>query len=295
MLVCAACDSKSRGEGRQPSENDSERVAEQTEPTEPAPDHALPGPDEISSPSRRDLASYTSDLEGSGELIATLVTSEGDIDCRLFDESAPITVANFVGLARGKKMWVDPETDEVVDGQPFYDGLTFHRVIPGFMIQGGDPTGTGKGGPGYTIPDEISSSRTHAKPGTLSMANRGPDTGGSQFFITETSAPHLDGRHTIFGRCRDLDVVESIARIPTDANNRPSNPATINDVEFRLGEWTMPETEDAPAADGDAGSGDVSETDTGDAAETSETPDAGSAETPGGGDGASKTGSADDE
>lgn len=244
-----ACDSKTRGEGRQPAESDSERVTDQSAADGPAPDHALPAPGDITSPSKNDLRAYTSDLEGSGTLIATIVTSEGNIECRLFEDQTPITVANFVGLARGEKLWVDPETDEVKRGEPFYDGLTFHRVISGFLIQGGDPTGTGDGGPGYTIPDEFTSEFTHEKPGALSMANRGPGTGGSQFFITMTAAPHLDGRHTLFGRCADSDVVEAIAGRPTGPNDRPKNPATIETIEFRRGAWEGPSTSDPGSTD----------------------------------------------
>jgi len=254
LLVCTiligagGCDSKTRGDGRQASDNDDDQATERPEPTEPAPDHALPDSDDIASPSPTDLRAYTSDLESDGELIATIVTSEGDIECRLFEQRAPVTVANFVGLARGNKAWVDPDSG-AVRRAPFYDGLTFHRVIPGFMIQGGDPTGSGDGGPGYTIPDELSSSLSHEHPGTLSMANQGPGTGGSQFFITEAPAPHLDGRHTIFGRCQDLDVVATIAQRPTGSNDRPEHPVTIETIDFRRDQWEGP-TADGPARSG---------------------------------------------
>ncbi len=235
LTVACGCDSKQRGEGQSPGRGDGTRVAETTD--EPAPEHAVPDPDDIASPSERDLRIYTSDLDGSDDLIATMQTTEGDIRCQLFEHQAPITVANFVGLARGMKRWVDPETNRVVEDTPLYDGTPFHRVIPGFMIQGGDPTGSGTGGPGYTIPDEISDSLSHDTPGTLSMATRGPDTGGSQFFITETSAPHLDGRHTIFGRCRDLEVIEAISRKPAGPDNRPEHPAKIEDIVFERGDF----------------------------------------------------------
>ena len=145
-------------------------------------------------------AAYTRDLDGVGKLVAVLDTSEGAITCELFEAEAPLTVANFVGLARGLKAFVDPATDRAVTGLPYFDGQIFHRVIPNFMIQSGDPTGSGLGGPGYAIPDEFHADLRHDRPGVLSMANLGPDTGGSQFFITEIAAPHLDGRHTIFGR-----------------------------------------------------------------------------------------------
>jgi cyclophilin family peptidyl-prolyl cis-trans isomerase len=238
MAVLAAisgCDSKQRGENQSPGREDGLRLTETTD--QPAPDHAVPDPEDITSPSRRDLRLYTSDLEGSGELIATIETTEGDIECRLFEQQTPVTVANFVGLARGMKRWVNPETNRVVEDTPLYDGTPFHRVIPGFMIQGGDPTGSGTGGPGYTIPDEIRDTLSHDTRGTLSMATRGPNTGGSQFFITETSAPHLDGRHTIFGRCRNIGVVQAIARKPAGPDNRPEHPARIEDVVFERSDW----------------------------------------------------------
>lgn len=247
-LAVISCDSKTRGEDQTASRTDNDRTADEAgdelESSGPAPKYALPDPEDITRPSRRDLAAYTSDLQGEGNLIAVLQTTEGEISCRLYAERAPITVANFVGLARGKKTWVDPETGHVVTDEPFYDGLTFHRVIPGFMIQAGDPTGTGSGGPGYTIPDEIDPELSHDEPGTLSMATRGPDTGGSQFFITEAPAPHLDGRHTIFGQCSDLSVIESIARIPAGPKNHPENPARIEDVTIQRGTLSGDETAD---------------------------------------------------
>jgi cyclophilin family peptidyl-prolyl cis-trans isomerase len=204
-------------------------------------------------PSKRALERWTDDLDGEGALIATLETTEGAIHCRLFEERTPITVANFVGLARGRQTWLDPETGERVR-RPFYDGLPFHRVIPGFMIQAGSPEAADAVGPGYTIPDEIVPALSHDRPGVLSMANRGPDTGGSQFFILERAAPHLDGRHTVFGRCRNLDVVRSIARLPTRPNNRPEHPAHIRDVTFRRGDWTDGSKPNSLEEEGEAGS-----------------------------------------
>lgn len=245
LLAIWSCDSKSRGEERSPGSSDEERLEEASEPARPesgagqdspkeveGSTNALPDPSEVTSPSRRDLRAFTADLGEGKDLIASIQTSEGTIECRLFEEHTPVTVANFVGLARGEKPWINPETGEVVDGKRFYDGLTFHRVIPGFLVQGGDPTGTGSGGPGYTIPDEIADPLSHDRPGMLSMANRGPDTGGSQFFITLAPAPHLDGRHTIFGRCKDLDVVRTVARVPADAENHPEEPPTIEKITF---------------------------------------------------------------
>ncbi len=155
---------------------------------------------------------------------ATIHTNRGDIEVELYDERAPRTVENFVGLATGEKEWEDPDTGETVDGEPLYDDVPFHRVIDGFMIQTGDPEGTGRGGPGYTFDDEFHDDLTHDGPGILSMANRGPDTNGSQFFITLDAQPHLDGRHAVFGEVVDgMDVVEEIGALPTDRNDRPED------------------------------------------------------------------------
>jgi peptidyl-prolyl cis-trans isomerase A (cyclophilin A) len=142
-----------------------------------------------------------------------------------------MTVANFVGLATGKKAWLNPNTGEVEVGKPFYDGLTFHRVIPGFVIQGGDPLGVGRGGPGYQFDDEVNNGLM-MKPGTLAMANAGPGTNGSQFFITEMSPEHLNNRHTIFGRCKEVDVVKKIEGVPRGPADRPDTPVTINAIRF---------------------------------------------------------------
>ena len=166
-----------------------------------------------------------------GDLTATLHTTRGDIEIELFDERAPETVENFVGLATGEKPWTDPETDETVEGEPLYDDVLFHRVIEGFMIQTGDPEGTGRGGPGYTFDDEFHDDLTHDTAGVVSMANRGPDTNGSQFFITLDGTPHLDGRHSVFGRVTDgMDVVREIGAVETDANDRPVEEVVIESV-----------------------------------------------------------------
>lgn len=185
------------------------------------PDRAQP----TDSAPATDLERFTADIEGRGALHALIKTSAGDLDCTLATQEAPRTVANFIGLARGLKTHLDPETQSPVKGQPFYDGVIFHRVIPEFMIQTGDPTGTGRGGPGFSIPDEFSPELRHDRPGVLSMANAGPNTGGSQFFITERAAPHLDGRHSVFGRCEPLEVIQAIARVPADANDKPQKDA----------------------------------------------------------------------
>ena len=165
----------------------------------------------VEPPKAEDLAGYLADLEGDGTLTATFETSKGAIHCELFEKQTPMTVANFVGLARGLKPWRHPRT-RAVEKRPFYDGLVFHRVIPNFMIQGGDPLGVGSGGPGYRFADEIVAKLKHDRPGRLSMANAGPGTNGSQFFITEVKTPHLDGKHTIFGQCAEIDLVKKIAR-----------------------------------------------------------------------------------
>jgi peptidyl-prolyl cis-trans isomerase A (cyclophilin A) len=180
----------------------------------------------------------------SDDLTATLHTSEGDIEVRLFEEKAPRTVENFVNLAEGGnnyeeaevapdgKAWEDPETGEKrID--PLYDGVEFHRVIEDFMVQVGDPLGNGKGGPGYTFDDEFHPDLRHDAPGILSMANRGPNTNGSQFFITLDAQPHLDDKHPVFGEVIDgMDVVEEIGSADTDMHDSPTTPITLDSVEI---------------------------------------------------------------
>ena len=166
------------------------------------------------------------------DLTATLETSNGEIKIRLFEERAPRTVENFVGLATGERGWEHPETGEIVDG-PLYDDVLFHRVIEGFMLQTGDPTGTGRGGPGYEFDDEFHPDLRHDGPGTVSMANSGPDTNGSQFFITLDAQPHLDDRHAVFGEVVDgMDVVEEIGAVDTDGNDRPTTDVYLEAVEI---------------------------------------------------------------
>ena len=167
------------------------------------------------------------------DLWATLKTNRGDIVVHLFPHHAPKTVENFVGLAEGTKEYSDPKTGQPTTGR-FYDGLGFHRVIDGFMIQGGCPLGTGTGGPGYTFKDEFHPELSFNKPYLLAMANAGPGTNGSQFFITVTQTPHLNNRHTIFGAVEDADsqaVVDKIATTKTGAGDRPVEPVVIEHVE----------------------------------------------------------------
>ena len=164
---------------------------------------------------------------------ATLHTNHGDIVVNLFEDQAPNTVANFVGLATGTKEYVDAEAGSRTTGN-FYDGLTFHRVIDGFMIQGGCPQGDGRGGPGYKFGDEFHPDLRFGKPYLLAMANAGPATNGSQFFITVTPTPHLNFRHTIFGEVADQDsrdVVDAIAQVKTGFGDRPVEPVVIESVE----------------------------------------------------------------
>ena len=165
---------------------------------------------------------------------ATLHTNHGDIVINLLGDHAPKTVDNFVGLASGTREYADPETGQQTTGR-FYDGLTFHRVIDGFMIQGGDPQGTGMGGPGYTFGDEFHPDLAFNRPYLLAMANAGPGTNGSQFFITLGPTPHLNRRHTIFGEVADQSsraVVDKIAKVRTGRNDRPVDPVVISSVDI---------------------------------------------------------------
>ncbi len=154
---------------------------------------------------------------------AVFDTSMGRITCKLFEKETPETVANFVGLANGTIVWTDPATHKKMRNKPLYNGTVFHRVIPEFMIQGGDPTATGMGDPGYAFKDEFNPDLKFDLPGRLAMANSGPDTNGSQFFITEVPVEYLNGKHTIFGQCDDegISVVKSITRVQRDSNDKP--------------------------------------------------------------------------
>ncbi len=161
---------------------------------------------------------------------AKFVTTEGNFTVRLFEQEAPRTVENFVGLAEGSKEWSDPRTNQKVR-KPYYDGTIFHRVIDAFMIQGGDPLGQGIGGPGYNFADEFHPKLRHNKAGIMSMANRGPNTNGGQFFITLAPTPHLDDRHTVFGEVVDgMDVISKIGRTQTGDRDRPVKDIVIQHV-----------------------------------------------------------------
>jgi peptidyl-prolyl cis-trans isomerase A (cyclophilin A) len=164
---------------------------------------------------------------------ATFTTSMGTFKVRLLPEHAPETVANFIELATGTREWTDPR-DGRRKAEPLYDGTVFHRVIPNFMVQGGDPAGTGRGGPGYQFADEVPSGAPGLdRAGLLAMANAGPNTNGSQFFVTVAATPWLTGKHTVFGEVVEgYDVVEAISKVPTDSQDRPSTPVVLEHVEL---------------------------------------------------------------
>ncbi|MBI2395056.1 MAG: peptidylprolyl isomerase [Deltaproteobacteria bacterium] len=182
------------------------------------------------------------DVPGEGQLHARLHTTQGAIVVRLYEDKAPKTVANFVGLAKGTIDWVDPVTKKSGKGTPMFDGVKFHRVIPGFMIQCGDPRSKhaasadnrwGTGGPGYRFADEFPPELRHEGAGVLSMANSGPGTNGSQWFITEGPTPHLDRRHSVFGKVvAGLDVVKRIANVPRGAGDKPNEDVVLQRVEL---------------------------------------------------------------
>ena len=159
-------------------------------------------------------------------------TSMGRITCQFYQKQAPKAVANFIGLAEGTKDWTDPTTKQVQHNKRYFDGTTFHRVIPNFMIQGGDPTGTGMGSPGYRFEDEFNPGLNFDRPGRLAMANSGPNTNGSQFFITEQAYPSLNQHYTLFGQCDDagVAVVKAITRVPRDRNDKPLTPVVLKKV-----------------------------------------------------------------
>jgi peptidyl-prolyl cis-trans isomerase A (cyclophilin A) len=170
---------------------------------------------------------------------AVIKTSAGDIHVKLFPDRAPKTVENFAGLANGSKEWTNPKTGKAMKRKPLYDGTIFHRIIPDFMIQGGDPLGKGTGGPGYSFEDEVQATDSFDKPGILAMANAGPNTNGSQFFITVKPTPWLNGRHTIFGEVvtddkgKSMKVVEKIVNAARGPDDRPKKPVTIKKITLK--------------------------------------------------------------
>ncbi len=163
-------------------------------------------------------------------MIAQFETNKGTFKVKLFNDKAPKTVENFISLAEGTKEFTDPKTNKPVK-KPFYDGLAFHRIIKDFMIQGGCPLGTGTGGPGYRFEDEFHPELKHSKPGLLSMANSGPNSNGSQFFITTVPTPWLDNKHTIFGEISEgYDIVDTIGKAKTGPMDRPAEPIVIEKI-----------------------------------------------------------------
>ncbi len=211
-------------------------LAQQSTPTAPPPAATQSAPASSPAATANDLpdspaAQVRPVLQPTGAT-AVFDTSMGRIICRLFDKQAPMAVDNFVGLATGAKDWQDPTTHEKMHKKPFYDGTQFHRVIPHFMIQGGDPTATGMGDPGYFVKDEINPDLNFDVAGRLAMANSGPNTNGSQFFITEDAEDDLDGKYTIFGQCDDpgVLVVKTIARVERDSHDKPITPVTLDKV-----------------------------------------------------------------
>lgn len=197
------------------------------------------------------LAEALAGLPKKGTLTATIHTTLGVLECDLFEDKAPNTVANFVGLARGLRKFVDSREGAWV-ARKYYDGTTFHRVIPDFMIQGGDYLGTGAGFTGYVIPDELHPTLKHDRAGLLCMANRGPNTNSAQFFITEGATPHLDNSYTIFGECQPVDVVHRIARVPqAGPGNTPITPVVMERVE--IARRTGPRAAPAAGPAGDTG------------------------------------------
>ncbi len=176
--------------------------------------------------------SASASAAASDQPTAIIHTTAGNLTCKLFPDKAPIGVANFIGLATGKKDWINPKTGKIEHLVPLYNGTIFHRVIPNFMIQGGDPKGDGTGDIGYTFKNETSPDLTFDRPGRLAYANAGPDTNGSQFFVTEVPYPSLDGNYTIFGQCDDASValVKQIARMARGPDDKPYDPVKITHI-----------------------------------------------------------------
>jgi peptidyl-prolyl cis-trans isomerase A (cyclophilin A) len=193
--------------------------AKPTASVEPSPDDPVKG--------KWTLADATQGMPPGKTITATLDTDLGQLECKLFDDKAPITVANFVGLARGNRPWKTPEGKW--EKKPAYDRTPFHRIIKGFMIQGGDAKKNGTGEAGYVIPDEVWEDANHDRAGLLCMANRGPNTNSAQFFITDDAAHHLDNGYTIFGECGPVEIVHKIASVETEGD-RPKNPPVIKSI-----------------------------------------------------------------
>ena len=185
----------------------------------------------------------------AAEPAAIIHTTAGDLHCTLFPKVAPIGVENFIGLANGTKDWTSPVSHSKKHGVPLYDGTIFHRVIPQFMIQGGDPAGNGSGDPGYKFKNETAPSVAFDRPGRLAYANAGPDTNGSQFFVTEVPYPSLNGGYTIFGQCDDaaVELVKKIARMPT-AGETPVHPVKITHIEIQGGGGSASKSAPKPSA-----------------------------------------------
>lgn len=222
---------KAAAEARAPEKKEAPKPKSEPPPPQPRPSRRPTSPDPENGEFTLDEALVG--LPGKGKLHATLETSEGTIECRLFDDKAPLTVANFVGLARGLRPFWDGKQGAWVK-RPLYDGTTFHRVIPGFMIQGGDHMGDGTGDVGYMVKDELHPTLKHDRAGLLCMANKGPNTNGGQFFITDAPAPHLTAMktYTIFGECKPTSVVSKIAAVPKTfpGGERPATPVEIRKV-----------------------------------------------------------------
>ena len=200
------------------------------DPAPPAATTEKPAPSAEKPAAPADASKPSASKHGPG-VYAHITTNHGTMVARLFDKDAPKTVENFVALAEGKKQWRNPRTNTMVR-RPYFNNLTFHRIIPGFMIQGGDPEGTGVGGPGFTFEDEFNPKLRHSKAGILSMANRGPDTNGGQFFITLVPTPHLNDRHSVFGELVEgTDTLGAIAKVPTNGKaGMPLEPVVIKSV-----------------------------------------------------------------
>ncbi len=182
--------------------------------------------------------------------VAIIQTSMGDLHCPLFPKAAPLGTANFIGLARGTKDWTNPKTGQKIHGVPLYDNTIFHRVIPDFMIQGGDPRGDGAGNIGIKFKNEAVPELKFDRPGRLAYANAGPDTNGSQFFVTEVPYPSLNGSYTIFGQCDDasVELVKKISRVKRDSNDKPYTPVIIKHIKIDEGGAAKPTVAKKPAA-----------------------------------------------